>query len=107
MIARRALATVPAYRGTHRTTQKGTKQVNKTLTCTIAAALTASATFSWSPAPSTALAQGASPHEFVAPAVFQAAGPTIASITGTLDAFRAALGGINNANNAGPLAGGR
>ena len=83
------------------------KQVNKTLTCTIAAALTATATFSWSPAPSTAFAQGASGGDFVAPAVFQAAGPTIASITGTLDAFRAALGGINNANTAGPLAGGR
>ena len=70
-------------------------------------ALAASATFSWSPAPSTALAQGASAREFVTPLVFQAAGPTTASIAGTLDAFRAALGGINNANNAGPLAGGR
>ena len=81
--------------------------MNKTLSCTITAALAATATFSWSPAPSTAFAQGASGRDFVAPAVFQAAGPTTASIAGTLDAFRAALGGINNANNAGPLATGR
>ena len=81
--------------------------MNKTLTCSITAALAASATFSWSPAPSTALAQGGSAREFVAPSVFQAAGPTIASIAGTLDAFRLALGGINNANVAGPLATGR
>jgi hypothetical protein len=81
--------------------------VNKTLTCTTMAALAASATFSWNPAPSTALAQGASTREFIAPSVFQAAGPTTASIAGTLDAFRLALGGINNANTAGPLAAGR
>ncbi len=41
------------------------------------------------------------------PTVFQAAGPTIASIQGTVDAFRAALGEPNNANNPGPLATGR
>ncbi len=44
---------------------------------------------------------------FVAPAVFQAAGPTAASIQGTVDAFRAALGDPNNANNPGPLSSGR
>jgi len=44
---------------------------------------------------------------FVAPAVFQAAGPTAASIQSTVDAYRAALGNVNNGNNPGPLASGR
>ncbi len=44
---------------------------------------------------------------FVPPLVFQAAGPTAASIQGTVDAFRAALGNPNNGNAAGPLAKGR
>jgi hypothetical protein len=43
----------------------------------------------------------------VQPTVFQAAGPTAESIQGTVDAFRAALGEPNNANEAGPLPGGR
>ena len=42
-----------------------------------------------------------------APIVFQAAGPTIASIQSMVDAFRAALGGVNNGNVAGPLVEGR
>lgn len=42
-----------------------------------------------------------------APVVFQAAGPTAASIQGMVDAFRVGLGGINNGNAAGPIAGGR
>jgi hypothetical protein len=41
------------------------------------------------------------------PTVFQAAGPTIASIQGTIDAYRTALGAPNNANAPGPLATGR
>jgi hypothetical protein len=41
------------------------------------------------------------------PVVFQAAGPNVASIQGTIDAFRAALGGLNNGNVAGPLVEGR
>jgi hypothetical protein len=45
--------------------------------------------------------------DFVAPTIFQAAGPTAASIQGTVDAFRAALGDPNNGNAAGPLATGR
>ena len=45
--------------------------------------------------------------EFVPPIVFQAAGPDAASIQGTVDAFRAALGSPNNANTAGPLDSGR
>ena len=43
---------------------------------------------------------------FVAPTVFQAAGPSTASIQSTVDQFRAALGTTNNANNPGPLASG-
>jgi hypothetical protein len=39
--------------------------------------------------------------------VFQAAGPNAASIQSTVDAFRAALGNPNNANNPGPLTSGR
>jgi hypothetical protein len=39
--------------------------------------------------------------------VFQAAGPNVASILSTVDQFRAALGGANNGNAAGPLAEGR
>src|SRR5688500_3184175 len=41
------------------------------------------------------------------PIVFQAAGPTVASVQSMVDAFRAALGGVNNGNVAGPLADGR
>lgn len=37
--------------------------------------------------------------DFVVPKVFQAAGPTIASIQSTVDEYRAALGQINNGNN--------
>ena len=43
----------------------------------------------------------------VPPIVFQAAGPTIASIQSMVDAFRAALGGVNNGSVAGPLVEGR
>jgi hypothetical protein len=41
------------------------------------------------------------------PIVFQAAGPTAASIQSSVDQFRAAIGGVNNGNAAGPLATGR
>ena len=44
-------------------------------------------------------AQPENPDGFVAPAVFQVAGPTASSIQSTVDAFRAALGEPNNANN--------
>src|SRR5881397_2963974 len=45
--------------------------------------------------------------DFVPPTVFQAAGPTAASIQSTVDAFRGALGNPNNGNASGPLASGR
>jgi hypothetical protein len=41
------------------------------------------------------------------PIVFQAAGPSAASIQSSVDEFRAAIGGTNNGNAAGPLAAGR
>ena len=44
--------------------------------------------------------------DFVSPIVFQAAGPTVASIQGTVDAYRTALGALN-ASNPGPLPSGR
>ncbi|HYU99921.1 MAG TPA: hypothetical protein VE977_13925 [Pyrinomonadaceae bacterium] len=52
-------------------------------------------------------ARGNTRKDFVAPIIFQAAGPTIASIQSSVDGFRAALGAPNNGNAAGPLAGGR
>ncbi len=45
--------------------------------------------------------------EFDAPVVFQAAGPDIASIQGTVDRYRLALGDPINGNTPGPLATGR
>ena len=52
-------------------------------------------------------AQGSTSRDFVPPIVFQAAGPTIESIQGTVNDFRTALGDPNNGNVAGPLAIGR
>jgi hypothetical protein len=54
-----------------------------------------------------AIAQQGQPQPFVAPTVFQAAGPNLASIQATVDQYRAALGATNNGNNPGPLADGR
>jgi hypothetical protein len=53
-----------------------------------------------------ALAQ-ATGRDFVAPTVFQAAGPDLASIQTTIDQYRTALGATLNGNNPGPLADGR
>jgi hypothetical protein len=41
------------------------------------------------------------------PVVFQASGPSVASVQQSVDAFRAALGAVNNGNEPGPLAEGR
>jgi len=54
-----------------------------------------------------AIAQGTTGRDFVAPTVFQAAGPNIASIQNTIDQYRAALGATNNGNVPGPLTNGR
>ncbi|HKA20551.1 MAG TPA: hypothetical protein VKN18_19865 [Blastocatellia bacterium] len=48
-------------------------------------------------------AQGNKPRDFVAPVIFQAAGPGSDSIKGTVDDYRAALGKTVNGNAAGPL----
>ncbi len=50
----------------------------------------------------TAHAQVNTIEDFVPPTVFQAAGPNVASIQSSVDAFRAAVGNPNN-GNAGPL----
>ena len=50
-----------------------------------------------------ALAQQDTGRDFVAPTVFQAAGPNIASIQNTIDQYRTALGATNNGNTPGPL----
>jgi hypothetical protein len=57
--------------------------------------------------PAAAQSDDVAAKRFVAPTVFQAAGPSAASIQSTVDQFRAALGATNNANNPGPLASGR
>jgi hypothetical protein len=54
-----------------------------------------------------ARAQSTDPHTFEPPAVFQAAGPSIASIQASLGEYRLALGGDNNGVVKGPLASGR
>ena len=54
-----------------------------------------------------ASARGDKSKHFVSPIVFQAAGPTVESIQGTVDEFRAALGDPNNGNEPGPLVSGR
>jgi hypothetical protein len=60
------------------------------------------------PASQTAHAQSTRRNSFVAPVVFQAAGPTAASIQSSVDAFRAVPGfETNNGNNPGPLQNGR
>jgi hypothetical protein len=53
------------------------------------------------------VAEGAVTAAALPPVVFQAAGPDAASIQGTVDAFRAALGEPNNGNAPGPLSSGR
>jgi hypothetical protein len=57
--------------------------------------------------PSVAQAQEDGSKSIVPPIVFQAAGPTPASIQSTVDQYRATLGAVNNGNNPGPLVGGR
>ncbi|MDN5943015.1 MAG: hypothetical protein L0H94_14120 [Nitrospira sp.] len=54
-----------------------------------------------------ALAQQDTGRDFVAPTVFQAAGPNLASIQNTVEEYRTALGGQNNGIAPGPIADGR
>jgi hypothetical protein len=50
-------------------------------------------------------AQGTTSDDFVAPIVFQAAGPKAGSLKGAVNAYRAALGDPNNGNNLPPIDG--
>jgi len=54
-----------------------------------------------------ALAQSDDAKRFETPTVFQAAGPSAASIQSTVDQFRAALGTVNNAKKPGQVSGRR
>jgi hypothetical protein len=54
-----------------------------------------------------ALAQSDDAKRFETPTVFQAAGPSAASIQSTVDQYRAALGAVNNGNNPGQTSGHR
>ncbi len=78
---------------------------NKLLTVALAALTSVACLVSAQPA--LAQSEDFTAKQFVAPTVFQAAGPSAASIQSTVDEFRAALGTTNNANNPGPLASGR
>ena len=71
----------------------------------VAAVLTTSLMV-WQPVEA-ASTQVAKARGYEAPAVFQAAGPDGASIQATVDAYRLALGEVNNGNAPGPLARGR
>jgi len=79
----------------------------RTLTSTLAAVGTMSAVM-LVPALKTAQGQDDTPKDFVPPTVFQGAGPTISSIQGVVDQFRAALG-TDHGNAAGnpPFVSGR
>jgi len=86
---------------------KGRTQVIARLVCILAAAVASVSLLLLAPLSQQTHAQGRTAHDFTPPAVFQAAGPTPSSIQASVDAFRAALGGVNNGNGAGPLAAGR
>jgi len=80
-------------------------RVTESLRAMVIAAFTFTACVSAVPSAS-AQANGANTKDFVAPTVFQAAGPGAAAIQSTVDQFRAALGITNNGNNPGPLGSG-
>jgi hypothetical protein len=81
--------------------------MRKHVLITVAAAFGLLSVVLFAPIREAADAQGNAPRDFVPPVVFQAAGPTVASIQGSVDAYRAALGDPNNGNAPGPLTSGR
>jgi hypothetical protein len=83
------------------TAQRGL--TNKFLTVALAALTGVTSLASAQPA----LAQSDDANRFETPTVFQAAGPSAASIQSTVDQFRAALGAVNNANTPGQTSGRR
>jgi hypothetical protein len=90
--------------------QKGHTHVNKSvkkfMLHTAVAVLASLLLIAWFPFEEEPEARGNTKH-FLTPAVFQAAGPNVASIQGVVDQFRLALGGVNNVNVPGPLGNGR
>jgi hypothetical protein len=76
---------------------------NKLLTVALAAFTGVTCLASAQPA----LAQSDDAKRFETPTVFQAAGPSTASIQSIVDQFRADLGTVNNANNPGQVRGRR
>jgi hypothetical protein len=76
---------------------------NKLLTLALAAFTGVTCLVSAQPA----LAQSDDAQRFETPTVFQAAGPSAASIQSTVDQYRAALGAVNNGNNPGQTSGRR
>jgi hypothetical protein len=76
---------------------------NKLLTLALAAFTGVTGLASLQPA----LAQSDDAKRFETPTVFQAAGPSAASIQSTVDQYRAALGAVNNGNNPGQTSGHR
>ena len=76
---------------------------NKLLTVALAAFTGVTSLASAQPAPG----QSDDAKRFETPTVFQAAGPSAASIQSTVDQFRAALGTVDNANNTGQVSGRR
>ena len=76
---------------------------NKLLTVALAAFTGVTSLASAQPAPG----QSDDAKRFETPTVFQAAGPSAASIQSTVDQFRAALGTVDNANNPGQVSGRR
>jgi hypothetical protein len=82
-----------------------TKQMKRFFVHAAVAALAVLSCIAWNPIHGAA--QAGNTKAFVAPGVFQAAGPNIASVQGIVEQFRVALGGANNLNAPGPLAGGR
>jgi hypothetical protein len=84
-------------------TKEGRTDVVKNAIYSMTVGMALFAVMIWTPMRNGAAAQQA----YVAPMVFQAAGPTVASIQASVDAFRAAFGGANNGNAPGPITGGR
>jgi hypothetical protein len=76
---------------------------NKLLTLALAAFTGVTCLASVQPA----LTQSDDAKRFETPTVFQAAGPSAASIQSTVDQYRAALGAVNNGNNPGQTSGHR
>jgi hypothetical protein len=76
---------------------------NKLLTVALAALTSVACLVSAQPA--LAQSEDFTARHFVAPTVFQAAGPSAASIQSTVDQYRAALGLTNNGNNPGQSSG--